>query len=101
MNVDEEFFRIVEELGSLGAFESHPSTARQLPQAGGCGCSDQNGVKDGCCSNPAQSAGSKVTFAPSSEGPVDQRVTPFPKWDPKTRTWWLWDESRGNWLRAA
>lgn len=101
MNIDQEFFRIVEELGPLGAFESHPSTSRKLPQAGGCGCkSEMTEDGDGCCSNPADSAWSKVTFAPSPEGPVDQRVTPFPKWDPQTRAWWVWDESRGNWLPA-
>jgi hypothetical protein len=51
MNVDAEFFRIVEELGPLGAFESHPSTSRRLPQ---------------------EIAGSRVTHCNSGEAP---------KWD--------------------
>ena len=105
MNVDQEFFRIVEELGPLGSFESHPSTSRRVPEAGGCGCKTENDEGSGCCSTPAKTAAenawSKVTFASAGEGPADQRITPFPKWDPATRAWWVWDESKGSWLKAA
>lgn len=104
MNVDLEFFRIVEELGPLDSFESHPSTRRRVPEQSSCGCQAEDSSAS-CCStptrNPVESAWSKVTCAPSTEGPKDQTITPFPKWDPSTRAWWIWDESKGNWLRAS
>jgi hypothetical protein len=103
MNVDLEFFRIVEELGPLGSFESHPSTSKRMPEAKSCGCQTLEG--SACCStpsrNPVESAWSKVTFAPSAGGPKDQTITPYPKWDPVTRTWWKWDESISGWVRPA
>jgi hypothetical protein len=99
MNVDQEFFRIVEELGPLGSFEIPSSSSEQAPESGGCGCRTEK--ESACCSKPAENAWSKVTFAGSDGGPADKRITPFPKWDPQTRAWWVWDESKGSWLRAA
>lgn len=99
MNVDQEFFRIVEELGPLGSFELHPSPTPVKTESNGCGCSTDKDT--GCCSDPAQNAWSKVTFAGSAGGPADKRITPFPKWDPQTRAWWVWDQSKGSWLKAS
>lgn len=100
MNVDLEFFRIVEDLGPLGAFESHPSTSRPVGDPDACGCETDDGPASCSTKNPVESAWSKVTFALSGEGPEDRTITPFPKWDPATRTWWQWDESKGSWAKT-
>ena len=105
MNVDQEFFRIVEDLGPLGSFELHQSTSRRVPEAGGCGCKTDDNDGSACCSTPARTAAenawSKVTFAAAPEGPADQSITPFPKWDAATGAWWVWDDSKATWLKAA
>lgn len=99
MNGDQEFLRIVEELGPPGSLELHPSSAGIMPESEGCGCTTEK--NSACCSDPAENAWTKVTFAGAPGSPADKRITPFPKWDPDTRAWWMWDESQKRWLRAA
>ena len=119
MNVDREFFSIVEQLGPIGdidlqSFESHPAI-RTLPRADeGCGCATRAG--ESCCSSdkelPSAGSGGFPAICRPAEptgpaegttgnGPANPTVTPYPKWDPETQAWWSWDSARGGWFRAA
>lgn len=123
MNIDQEFFSIVERLGPMGeltlaTYEPHPAAGTYAhPSSDGCGCGNEE--EGACCSTGQQNQGLKVgTSFPgltpggvesrpgtapgrAAAGPADRRITPFPKWDPATRAWWVWDESAGAWTKAA
>lgn len=121
MNTDHEFFRIVSELGPMGqltleSYEPHPAAGTYARPTEGCCDPDEGSI---CCSVPQAEASSRVSGFPglaprlagqpdaggpvasAGGGPSDPRVTPYPKWDPATRAWWVWDESAGAWTRGA
>jgi hypothetical protein len=110
MNVDAEFFNIVKEIGPLGdidlaSYESHPATSSNESSACGCGTSSE----DSCCSTdtavaPPTAPGlgeMNPAAVQAPEGPDDRRVTLYPKWDPGTRAWWVWDDAQARWLKTG
>jgi hypothetical protein len=109
MDIDQQFFSIVEQLGPMGdiklsSFEAHPAVDSRR-----CGCGSE---EDACCSTTTQqptfltsfpglvdkelAAAERVAARP---GPADQQPTPYPKWDATSRVWWMWDHEQGAWVR--
>jgi hypothetical protein len=113
MNVDVEFFNIVNELGPLGdidlaSYESHPATSSKDQMSSGCGCGTGGG--DSCCGGTGTAlapptapglASPNAAAQSAPYGPDDRRVTLYPKWDPGTRAWWTWDEAKATWVKTA
>ncbi|HEX2053588.1 MAG TPA: hypothetical protein VHJ78_07695 [Actinomycetota bacterium] len=115
MNIDQEFFSIVEHLGPIGdiklrSFIAHPAIEGGPPS--GCGCGSDESA---CCSTGAAEPTTSLSpavpglippqdavpqpEAQSGQAPADPAVTPYPKWDPASRAWWVWTGE--GWVKSA